>query len=125
MNSKNKYFLILILLSVLKNKYFLILILLSVLIIILVPLFDYNVNNYNEGFKGRIKRHIIASQPEPKPAPAFEDPDPIENDPDLIEDTGPIVVDKPAALPGKFLFNDMFDFDLNNQLVKLQQFFFG
>ena len=104
MNSKNKYFLILILLSVLKNKYFLILILLSVLIIILVPLFDYNVNNYNEG---------------------FEDPDPIENDPDLIEDTGPIVIDKPPALPGKFLFNDMFDFDLNNQLVKLNQFFFG
>ncbi len=88
---------------ILKNKYFVFILFLALILLVFYILTSYNVNSCKEGLMS---------------------PD-IEEDPNLIEDTGPVVVDKPAALPGKFLFNDMFDFDLNNRLVKLQQFFFG
>ena len=73
------------------------------ILLVFYILTSYNVNSCKEGLMS---------------------PD-IGEDPDLIEDPEPVVVDKPAALSGKFLFNDMFDFNLNNQLVKLNQFFFG
>jgi hypothetical protein len=90
-----------------KNKYFIFGLGLSLLLaLFFYILTSYNVNSCKEGLSPSV--------------PGSE-----EDEPGLIEDTGPLVADKPAALPGKFLFNDMFDFDLNKRLVKLQQFFFG
>lgn len=100
--------------QILKNKY-LIFVLALVLVLVLALFFyllgSYNVNNCS-------LREGLTSEPDPEPE--------LIEYPELIEDSDPVlVVDTPPALPGKFLFNDMFDFDLNNQLVKLQQFFFG
>jgi hypothetical protein len=93
---------------ILKYKYFIfVLALVLCLALFSYLLGSYNVNNFSLR-EGLTSEHELEQEV-----------------PDLIEDTELVITDTLPALPGKFLFNDMFDFDLNNQLVKLQQFFFG